>query len=290
MPLSIESLWAVTKLQVQLAQWLTGHPQGRSPHRALRARVMPERATPERDSSPAARSTTDPHQAAVSIVIPALNEAGNLAQVLKSLQTTSRVEVIVVDGGSFDATSEIALRWATKVVTSRPGRSHQMNQGAALATSPVLLFLHADTRLPQGFEQIVHRTLAQPGVVAGAFKLAIDSPRPALRWVEWGVNVRSHRLQMPYGDQGIFLRAETFHALGGFPELPMMEDFELMRRLKNQGKVAIAAAAVTTSDRRWRTLGIWRTTLANQAMVVGYLLGVSPDKLARWYRNLGKLR
>ncbi|MGG6240174.1 TIGR04283 family arsenosugar biosynthesis glycosyltransferase [Nodosilinea sp. AN01ver1] len=227
-------------------------------------------------------------QPTISIVIPALNEASSLPLVLEALQAAANVEVIVVDGGSADGTAEVARAMGAKVVKSARGRSRQQNQGAKIAKGPILLFLHADTCLPQGFDQAIRQTLAEPGVVAGAFQLAIDSPRLGLRWVEWGVNLRSRYLHMPYGDQAIFLTAETFHQLGGFPDLPMMEDFELVRRLGQLGKVAIAPSAVVTSDRRWRSLGILRTTLANQAMIVGYLLGVDPYKLARWYRRLGK--
>jgi rSAM/selenodomain-associated transferase 2 len=226
----------------------------------------------------------------ISIIIPALNEAHHLPQVLGALPTAAGVEVIVVDGGSTDATASLAADWGARVIVTAPGRSRQQNQGAAVATGSILLFLHADTRLPQGFDQAIRQTLAQPGVVAGAFRLAIDSGDWRLRWVEWGVNGRSRLLGMPYGDQAIFLATARFRALGGFPELPMMEDFELMQRLRRLGRVAIAPAAVTTSDRRWRTLGILRTTLANQVMIGGYLLGVDPQRLAAWYRRLGKPR
>ncbi|WP_017298885.1 TIGR04283 family arsenosugar biosynthesis glycosyltransferase [Nodosilinea nodulosa] len=226
----------------------------------------------------------------ITIVIPALNEAGQLPAVLGAICAAAPVEVVVVDGGSTDGTAEVAQARGARVVKSTPGRSRQQNQGARVAKGSILLFLHADTRPPEGFDQAIRQILAQPGVVAGAFTLAIDSPRRGLRWVEWGVKVRSRLLQMPYGDQGIFLRAETFHRLGGFPDLPMMEDFELVRRLRKLGRVAIAPAAVVTSDRRWRRLGILRTTLANQVMVIGYLLGVNPHWLAQWYRHLGKLR
>lgn len=224
----------------------------------------------------------------ISIVIPTLNEAENLPQVLADIP--AGVEVVVVDGGSCDRTREVARAWGARVIKSTPGRSHQQNQGAAAATGSILLFLHADTRLPQGFDAAMRQTLTQPGVVAGAFRLAIDGPGRGLRWVEWGVNLRSRYLHMPYGDQAIFLTAGVFDQLGGFPDLPMMEDFELVRRLRKVGKVAIAPSAVVTSDRRWRTLGILRTTLANQAMVVGYLCGIEPQTLARWYRRLGKPR
>lgn len=229
-------------------------------------------------------------QLKLSVVIPALNEARQLPAVLEAIAAAADVEVIVVDGGSSDGTAELAEAKGARVVRATPGRSHQLNCGAAAATGPLLLFLHADTRLPEGFDRTIRQTLAQPGVVAGAFRLAIGGPGRGLRWVEWGVNLRSRLLQMPYGDQAIFLKAEVFHTLGGFPDLPMMEDFELVRRLRKVGRVAIAPSAVVTSDRRWRTLGILRTTLANQAMIAGYLLGVDPHRLARWYRHLGKPR
>jgi rSAM/selenodomain-associated transferase 2 len=218
----------------------------------------------------------------ISTIVPTLNEAHNLPQTLATLLAAGETEVIVVDGGSVDQTAAVAQRLGVRVMGAAPGRSRQLNQGAAAATG--------DTRLPQGFDETICQTLAQPGVVAGAFRLAIDGKNWGLRWVEWGVNVRSRLLQLPYGDQGLFLRAEVFDKMGGFPDLPMMEDFELVRRLRQVGRVAIAPRAVVTSDRRWRTLGILRTTLANQVMIVGYLLGVDPKKLARWYRQLGKPR
>ncbi|MBE9140102.1 TIGR04283 family arsenosugar biosynthesis glycosyltransferase [Nodosilinea sp. LEGE 07088] len=228
------------------------------------------------------------HHDLISIVIPTLNEASNLPQVLATIPAVASLEVIVVDGGSSDGTQAIATAWGARTVASLPGRAHQMNQGAALAKGSVLLFLHADTRLPHGFEPIIHQTLAQPEVVAGAFELAIDSSRRALRWVEWGVNLRSRHFCMPYGDQAIFIKADVFRRLGGFPDLPMMEDFELVRQLCKLGKIAIAPAQVLTSDRRWRSLGILRTTLVNQIVIAAYLLGVDPHTLARWYCHLGK--
>jgi len=145
------------------------------------------------------------------------------------------------------------------------------------------LFLHADTRLPEGFDAHVRRALGQPRVVAGAFRLRIDGPQRTLRLIECGVNLRSRCLQMPYGDQALFLKAETFRTVGGFPELPIMEDFELVRRLRRHGRIAIADAAVTTSARRWNAFGALRTTWTNQMVIIGYYLGVSPGRLARQY-------
>ncbi|MGB3311217.1 MAG: TIGR04283 family arsenosugar biosynthesis glycosyltransferase [Nodosilinea sp.] len=286
MPLSVEGLWAVAKLQAQLARWL-------NPSSSRAVGTLPKPWPPAEAIASAAvtpRADQPLQQPAISIVIPALNEATNLPSVLNAIYAAASVEVVVVDGGSSDGTAQVARAMGARVVESAPGRSHQMNQGARAAKGPLLIFLHADTRLPKGFDQAIRQTLAQPGVVAGAFTLAIDSPRRGLRWVEWGVNLRSRYLHMPYGDQAIFLKAEVFHQLGGFPDLPMMEDFELVRRLRKLGKVAIAPAAVVTSDRRWRSLGVLRTTLANQVMVISYLLGVDPHRLARWYRHLGKPR
>ncbi|PSR18900.1 glycosyltransferase [filamentous cyanobacterium CCP3] len=282
MPLLIEGLWTVAKLQARLARWLSssfGRAAGPLPKSWPNASAT---TTPRADP-------TLPHPA-ISIVIPALNEASSLPLALETLQSAANVEVIVVDGGSADGTAEVARAMGARVVESVRGRSHQQNQGARSAQGPILLFLHADTRLPEGFDQAIRQTLAHPGVVAGAFCLGISGQGRGLRWVEWGVNVRSRLLQMPYGDQAIFIKAEVFDQLGGFPDLPMMEDFELVRRLKRLGKVAIAPSAVVTSDRRWRSLGILRTTLANQMMIAGYLLGVDPHRLARWYRHLGKPR
>jgi rSAM/selenodomain-associated transferase 2 len=158
-----------------------------------------------------------------------------------------------------------------------------MNAGAKAARSEILLFLHADTRLASSFVQQVHGVLNQPGVIAGAFLLAIDGKGFGLRIIEWLVNFRSRVLKMPYGDQGIFITAKMFSAVGGFPALPIMEDFELVRRLKHKGRIKILPLTATTSPRRWQKLGILRTTVINQAIIIGYLLGINPHKLADWY-------
>ena len=213
-----------------------------------------------------------------------LNEANVIQQILNQIRS-SAVEIIVVDGGSHDQTVDIMKSLGDRIIHSRSGRAYQMNAGANVATGEILLFLHADTRLPNGFVEQIHQTLAQPKTLAGAFALKIDGRHPGLRLVEWGVKMRSHHCQMPYGDQALFLRTETFHRFGGFPELPIMEDFELVRRLRRKGKVAIAPASVLTSARRWEKLGVLRTTLLNQVIIAAYLLGVSPARIVRWYRG-----
>lgn len=224
-------------------------------------------------------------QKTLAIIIPVLNEAGNMRPLLESLQKTPEVEVIVVDGGSTDGTQAIAQSFGVRVLTTAPPRSHQMNAGAAAAAGGILLFLHADTRLPEAFLPLIHHTLEQPNVVAGAFDLGIQGDRWGLRWVEWGVKWRSRLLQQPYGDQALFLRAATFHEMNGFAEMPLLEDVDLVRRLQHRGRVAIAPAQVLTSGRRWEKLGILRTTLLNQFILMAYRLGISPDRLAQWYQK-----
>ena len=219
----------------------------------------------------------------ISIIIPTLNEAACLGQTLGALRGAACLETIVVDAGSRDGTPEIAQAHSCRVLTAPSGRAGQMNDGAAVATGSVLLFLHADTLLPQDFERHIHATLAGPGVAAGAFRLSIENAQSVLRAIQWAANLRARWLQMPYGDQAIFLSAETFRAIGGFPDLPIMEDFELVRRLRRRGQIAVANASVTTSARRWNALGPLRTTWINQMVVVGYHLGVAPERLARWY-------
>ncbi|WP_373542616.1 TIGR04283 family arsenosugar biosynthesis glycosyltransferase [Chamaesiphon sp.] len=229
--------------------------------------------------------------AKISIVMPALNEAGSIAKVLANIQPLPNVEVILVDGGSIDDTVAIAAGLGVKVLSAAKGRAHQMNVGAKAATGEILLFLHADTVLPLNFETMVRSTFApplsgsKPAPVAGAFSLQIDNPLPSLRSIERLVAWRSRWRQMPYGDQAIFLTAATFWELGGFVELPIMEDFELIRRLQRLGQIEILAAPVVTSARRWLTWGVWQTTLINQAIVLGYLVGVPPARLASWYRR-----
>ena len=220
----------------------------------------------------------------LSVIIPVLNEANTIAQVIESLQP-SGAEIVVVDGGSSDQTVALASAMGVRVIAASLGRAAQMNAGAAVATGQVLLFLHADSRLPSHFAALIQQTLAQPNVIAGAFELQIAAPEASLRWVERGVNWRSRWLQMPYGDQAIFLQAETFRQLDGFAVLPIMEDFELVQRLQKLGKIAIAPAAVVTSARRWQKLGVFKTTVINQLVIAAYFLGVSPERLARWYRG-----
>lgn len=226
-----------------------------------------------------------PKSAKISIIIPVLNEAENIGLVISSIQRAENIEVIIIDGGSQDNTVKIAENLGVKVIVTNRGRALQMNQGAKIATGEILLFLHGDTQLPIGFETEVRETFINSNIIAGAFQLKIKGDQWRLRLIEKTVFWRSKYLQMPYGDQAIFIKASSFWELGGFPEQPIMEDFEFIRRLNHLGKIEILSSSVITSGRRWQKLGIFKTTLINQFMVIGYYLGISPTKLAQWYRR-----
>lgn len=221
----------------------------------------------------------------ISIIIPVLNEAAKIQETLTRVLKATNVEVIVVDGGSRDETVAIAKSLRVKVISAKPGRASQMNAGAAIANGDILLFLHADTLLPTNFDTLICLALKDTGTIAGAFELRIDAKLWGLRLIEKMVNARSRLFSLPYGDQAIFLKATIFHEIGGFPDLLIMEDFELMLRLRREGKITILPASVLTSGRRWQKLGVVKTTLINQLVIIGYFLGVSPDKLVRFYRR-----
>ncbi|MBD1932886.1 MULTISPECIES: TIGR04283 family arsenosugar biosynthesis glycosyltransferase [Cyanophyceae] len=221
----------------------------------------------------------------ISVIIPVLNEASRIRLNLASFEKTTNVEVIVVDGGSQDETVAIAKSLGVQVLSTAAGRDRQMNVGAKVATGDILLFLHADSRLPFGFDAMVRQALAERGTIAGAFELKIDARMRSLRLVEKMVNWRSRFLHLPYGDQAIFLKASVFHEIGGFPNLPIMEDFEFILRLRRLGNVTLVPASVLTSARRWQKLGVLKTTLINQIVIIGYFLGFSPSRLAEFYRT-----
>ena len=218
----------------------------------------------------------------LSIIIPARNEAACIGATVRRARMAKGSQVIVVDGQSDDKTTLIAQSAGATVLTSPPGRAWQMNHGATHATGDTLVFLHADTLLPRGFDKHIRATLSQQEVVAGAFQLRINARRRSLRFIETMANLRSHHLQMPYGDQALFLKADIFRQIGGYQELPVMEDYEMIRRLRQRGQVRTCQALVRTSARRWLTHGVCRTTFAHQLMIVGYHLGVSPRRIAGW--------
>ncbi len=220
----------------------------------------------------------------LSVIIPTLNEAEVLSATLERVNQADEVEIIVADGGSQDATRSISTDSGAIVVTETDGRASQLNAGAKRASGRHLLFLHADTLLPDGYENVVRSTLSDPTTVAGAFRFTTNRTNVGMRIVEWGTNIRSSIFKWPYGDQGLFVEKRVFDELGGFANLPIMEDFDLIRRLRRRGHIITVPEAVVTSARRWQRLGLLRTIMRNQVMIVGYFAGVRPERLARFYR------
>lgn len=217
----------------------------------------------------------------ISVIIPTLNEERYLEDTLKSIG--QGVEIIIVDGGSSDATSEVARRFTEKIILSEKGRGAQMDRGAREAAGGLLLFLHADTRLPHGWKGHVEDILKDAKVIGGGFKLKIDSRKFYLHLTEVIANLRSKHLGLIYGDQAIFVRKNDFLAVGGFLGLPLMEDVDLIKRLKKKGRMVLLDAYISTSSRKWDKSGFLRTTLRNWIFLILYYVGVSPERLYRWY-------
>ena len=218
----------------------------------------------------------------ISAIIPARNEEKLISQSVDRLRRSLVHEVIVADGGSSDLTVSTARAHGAKVVHSPPGRGIQMNCGAQAAAGDVLLFVHADTALPQDLDRYIQTALAQRHTVAGAFRLRIDDGRRAFRVIERYANWRSRWRQMPYGDQAIFLSSNMFIDIGRYRDMAAMEDLDLVRRLRRAGRIVTVAADAMTSARRWQRDGIWRTTMINQVCILGYRLGICPTRIAAW--------
>lgn len=226
---------------------------------------------------------------ALSVIIPTLNEEARIGALINELRRPD-VEVIVADGGSRDNTREVAASHGARVIIAPRGRGPQLNSGAALARGRDLLFLHADTTLPAKFDEIVQRTLSDPHVALGAFRFKLDREGVLLRFVELSVMVRCRFFGMPYGDQAMFTRRDVFNRLGGFAEIPLMEDVDMVRRARRVGRVTVVKAHAITSARRWEVVGVARMTAINQACYFGFTLGLSPERLAAWRNRLTSKR
>ena len=222
----------------------------------------------------------------LSVIIPTLNEAAAIRPTLDSLQALRGrgAEVIVTDGGSADGTPALAALLADRVLAAPKGRARQMNSGAEAAGGEVLLFLHADTRLPERADGMVLDGLAAGGRVWGRFDVHIEGRPWMLRVVAFCMNRRSRWTGVATGDQAMFVRREAFWALGGFPVQPLMEDIELSKRLRRLGPPLCLRERAATSGRRWESRGVWRTIWLMWRLRWLYWRGVAAEKLAEAYR------
>jgi len=218
----------------------------------------------------------------LSIIIPTLNEAEGITNLLTSLSPLRQRghEVIVADGGSHDGTAELARPLADVVIDAPRGRSAQMNAGAAQAKAKVLLFLHADTRLPAQADELVLNSTSH---VWGRFDVVIEGTHPLLPVIAWFMNRRSRWTGIATGDQAIFVRREVFESMGGFPDMPLMEDIALSKKLKAIGPPLCMKARVTTSGRRWERHGVISTVLKMWRLRLAFFLGADPARLAKAY-------
>ena len=220
----------------------------------------------------------------LSIIVPTLNEAETLAATLEAAPPGA--ELIVSDGGSADETVSIAERHGARVVTGERGRAKQLNRGAEAATGDVLLFVHADCVLGPDARDEVVLALANSKTVGGSLSLRIRDAGWGLKLIAATSNLRARHLGTPYGDQGLFVRKSAFDQVGGYPELPFMEDVALVRELGRIGKLVRLNAPITTGRRHWQNLGPFATTLLNWSMVSLYTIGVPAETLAPYYRKL----
>ena len=224
----------------------------------------------------------------LSVILPTLNEERALPQALASVPPGA--EVIVADGQSVDRTREVAARHGARVINGEPGRGAQMNRGAKQAGGDTLLFLHADCALGPGAGPAIEKALSDGRVVGGSFRLRIQPGGIALALVSLGSDLRARWLRLPYGDQALFVRRRTFDELGGYREIPIMEDVELVKRLRKRGRLKHLSANVTTSPRHWQRLGPVLTTLLNWFAVAAFTLGAPPSRLAAVYHRLRRPR
>jgi rSAM/selenodomain-associated transferase 2 len=221
----------------------------------------------------------------ISVVIPVLNEEKAIAANLTALMALRPREVIVVDGGSADRTREISAQTGATVITGAPGRARQMNRGAQQASGDILLFLHADTRLPSAAFHDIVAALADPRYLGGRFDVELDGDHWLLKVVGAMINQRSRITKVGTGDQAIFVWREVFAQMGGFPDIPLMEDIAFCRALKRLGGIACLRSRVVTSARRWESEGIWRAVIRMWTLKLLYFAGVSPVTLKRFYAD-----
>jgi rSAM/selenodomain-associated transferase 2 len=226
------------------------------------------------------------HFPEITVIIPALDEEAALPRTLSRLADCGFANPIVVDGGSRDRTVALAREMGARVLHSPSGRAKQMNFGATGAEGDVLFFVHADSLPALDARRLIAAALDRPGAVGGAFRLKIESRHPLLRVIALLANLRTVFFKLPYGDQGLFVRKDIFDRIGGYADLPLMEDVDLVRRLRAVGRLLPVPAPMTTSARRWERRGVLRTSCANLRRLFRYFRGVSVVDLARQYHDV----
>jgi rSAM/selenodomain-associated transferase 2 len=219
----------------------------------------------------------------ISVIVPVLDEEKQLATTLEGLLALAPHEILVVDGGSSDRSREIAGRFGVHVIPAERGRARQMNRGAAQATGDVLLFLHADTRLPLSALDDIGSALSDRRHVGGRFDVELEGKHWMLPVVARMISQRSRLTKVATGDQALFVRRGVFEQMGGFPDIPLMEDIAFCRSLKLMGRVACLRSRVVSSGRRWEIDGVWRTIFRMWTLKLLYLGGVSPARLKQYY-------
>jgi rSAM/selenodomain-associated transferase 2 len=218
-----------------------------------------------------------------TVIIPTLNEESCLGETLRGLHEQRPHEVIVVDGGSSDATAVIAAKEGARLLQGSRGRAAQMNQGAASAYGEALLFLHADCRLEAGALEAASRCLRKRAVAAGCFRMRVEADGWLFRTIDAAATARVRLTGLVYGDQGLFLTRRMFADVGGFPVLRLMEDVFISKELRRLGRVAVVPRKIFVSPRRWRHAGLVRQTLRNWTLTALAAAGVHPDRLAAFY-------
>lgn len=217
----------------------------------------------------------------ISVIIPTFNEEDFIGRLLASLQGLKDTEIIIADGGSADNTLAIAERYTNSIIVSEPGRSVQMNKAAKIASGDIFFFLHADSKITHNMIDNIRDAVTFSDAVGGAFSFKIDSDNIFLILISFFVNIRVKIFGVVYGDQGIFVKRDIFERIGGFKQIPVLEDHDLFSRLKNYGRVIVLKDKIVTSARRWEREGILYTTIKNLTIRFLYNIGISPHMIKK---------
>ena len=220
----------------------------------------------------------------ISIIIPIKDESPEIAERFRRFSIGGKTEILLADRGDCPETTRAFERLGARIVSGTGSRGLRLDRAAREARGDVLFFVHADSQPPDNALSAIAETL-ETGAVAGSFSLAYESQTAAMAWIAWWANLRSRRLGLPFGDQGLFCRREAYAACGGFRDLPVCDDVDIVRRLKRVGRLTVRREKTVTSPRRYTQSGAARQVLRNWRVLAGYFAGVSPEKLEQWYRG-----